>query len=466
MALCLSGLDLSVSGGEQSIFVSPHHPLVKLSNAIPWEELSKDVAWDLRITTKMGYWHIGRKLKLRIHLGIYFLQHMFNMTYRQVEREVRDNAAYQAFCGRGIVDGWHIPDHSRIFEFQQRIRPATQQDLANAIAKLAYRYGFADPSWMDIDSTIQKANIRRTSEIYLLERLGSYAFRLKRELWKYIPEKYTPLLGAPLDTMKIRCLAKYYFLYGNSCEKTKAKVLEAIKNEILPIMLCMRAFISLLYGKSITIPNRLARYLRLIDLNFINLLENVNYFIGNGVGQKGRLLSLHIQEIAIFAKGQVGRLKVTFGRQWQVGRIGGNFLIVGESKGARSGDHESLGPMIKLHRHLFGYDTLRSFGTDKGYYSEANLATLEDLQKNMKKMDLDFNFSLPKRGVRDYELSEQAQALMNRRSGVEALISQAKAKGQLRRTRANTDVGMKKSGYTSILGFNLRQMTRHLMQQR
>ncbi|ANN95900.1 TPA: transposase [Legionella pneumophila] len=54
--------------------------------------------------TKGGCWWLGRKLRACIHLGVYLLQQLFNKTDRQIEYEVKDNAAYQLFCGVGIVE--------------------------------------------------------------------------------------------------------------------------------------------------------------------------------------------------------------------------------------------------------------------------------------------------------------------------------------------------------------------------
>ena len=59
-------------------------------------------------------------------------------------------------------------------------------------------------------------------------------------------------------------------------------------------------------------------------------------------------------------------------------------------------------------------------------------------------------------------LSEESQEkLANRRSGIEPLIGHAKQKGQLGRSRMKSDKSIESSGYTSILGFNLRQFIRH-----
>jgi hypothetical protein len=71
------------------------------------------VAEDLKITTDQGLWWLGRKIKVRTHLGAYLQQRIYNLTDRKVEYEIRDNAANQFFCGLTIVKG--VPPRRLIF---------------------------------------------------------------------------------------------------------------------------------------------------------------------------------------------------------------------------------------------------------------------------------------------------------------------------------------------------------------
>ena len=86
---------------------------------------------------------------------------------------------------------------------------------------------------------------------------------------------------------------------------------------------------------------------------------------------EGKVMSFHLGDVACFNKMKEGK-DLQFGRQLQLGRIGGNFMIVTASTTIRMDDKRSVGPMIKEHQALFGEGTLQSYGTDKGYYSHAN----------------------------------------------------------------------------------------------
>ncbi len=105
-----------------SLTPSNDHPLIRLARVIPWTDLADIVLPDLK-KTPTGKWWLGRKLQLRIHLGVYLLQLLFNKTDRQTEWEVKDNAAYQIFCGFSVVENWHCPDHTKIEEFRSRLSP-------------------------------------------------------------------------------------------------------------------------------------------------------------------------------------------------------------------------------------------------------------------------------------------------------------------------------------------------------
>ncbi|HBD7101984.1 TPA: hypothetical protein ACT96X_001407 [Legionella pneumophila] len=55
-------------------------------------------------------------------------------------------------------------------------------------------------------------------------------------------------------------------------------------------------------------------------------------------------------------------------------------------------------------------------------------------------------------------VKEREEELVNRRSGIEPLIGHAKHGGQLGRSRMKSDKGIESSGYTAVLGFNMRQL--------
>jgi hypothetical protein len=57
------------------------------------------------------------------------------------------------------------------------------------------------------------------------------------------------------------------------------------------------------------------------------------------------------------------------------------------------------------------------------------------------------------------------ERLRHRRAGIEALIGHTKLGGQLGKSRMKSDAATLAAGYASVLGFNLRQISRYQKQR-
>jgi hypothetical protein len=148
-----------------------------------------------------------------------------------------------------------------------------------------------------------------------------------------------------------------------------------------------------------------------------------------------------------------------FGRAFQLGRIGGNFLVVGQCTSLYMPDAPSLPAMVQLHQNLFGTGVLSSIATDKGYYSYENEQLL------IKTGIAEIQLPRPERTLDAPSVTTSwpiRQELHDRRAGIEPLIGHTKQGGQMGRSRMKSDETTKSSGYTAVFGFNLRQLTRYL----
>lgn len=203
-----------------SIEVSPEHPLIKLMNTLDWDRLASLVMPDLKATTSKLKWWLGRKLKLRVHLGIYLLQQLLNAKDRDMIEHIKDNGVYRVFCGQGFVKGFFIPQHSKLSEFRNRLSPETQCELANAIAKTAVNEGFANPAHVDIDSTVQKPDMQYPASINVLVKTAI----LGRRVQKLITEKLSSVVKGKMPDInlkEIKGLAKAHYYEKRKGFKSK-----------------------------------------------------------------------------------------------------------------------------------------------------------------------------------------------------------------------------------------------------
>ena len=112
MSLELSGRNALVIARTVSVTIASTHPLILLGSTLPWSALMDLASEDIKSSTRKGCWWRGRKICIPLHLGAYVLQKLYNLTDRQTEYGLKDNAAYQLFCGFGIVSAWHTLDHT------------------------------------------------------------------------------------------------------------------------------------------------------------------------------------------------------------------------------------------------------------------------------------------------------------------------------------------------------------------
>lgn len=472
MSLDITGIDKNPIGQKLTIEISDNHPLIRLANKLPWEDILAIILPDLQNTQKEQYWR-GRPLKIRIHLGVYLLQQMYNLTDRQAEYALKDNAAFQLFCGRGIVDRWHAPDYTKIEDFRSRLMPESQRQLANIITAHAAKLSYACPTEVDIDSTVQEANISPPSLVNLLLKLAVMAKKIANALVEIRPDlasKYNIKLGW------IRGLVLNYY-----SEKRAKKTLDEERNKrhkenheylirkiwnmvlesVVPIA---KDAYQLLEVTSLGKYWGLRQTIETLTWRGMQFLDDMHAWF-NHQAQRPKLYSFHAKQVQCFNKNKIGK-QIQYGRHYQIARVKGNFAYVGPCVDLQMSDAQSIKLMVTEHGRIFDSAyraedstsvNIKSIAFDRGYHSHQNKEFLESCHIQ--------EIYLPKRRRYDWEIpdldKETEVKLHNRRAGIEAIIGHIKHGGQLRRSRMKSDNTTLSAGYSAILGFNLRQLRRY-----
>jgi hypothetical protein len=457
MSIDDSGLNGKILGRDIVITVKGNHPLIQLGQALSWDDLAEIILPDLKSTTKKGRWWMGRPLHLRIHLGAYILQQIFNKTDRQTEYDIKDNAVYQLFCGRYLVKKWHYPDHTKIEEFRSRLSPETQKQLANTIAGLAVKLGFADPAHIDIDSTIQETNMTYPSDSGLLCKLGNIAKRVA----DYLNEKLFEFKIKPMEVnlKGIKSMARrYFFLKKTATQEERNNRLNMLLDYVFKEV---RLVISNSRCMGENFIKKMPWNIRNIFCQFIEkadkYLKDVKYFLQTNQMVPNKILSFHLNEVCCFTKNKPGK-KYQFGRVFQLARIKGNFLFSGKCEAPNLSDKKSVQLMLDTHQGIFNDIPIKSASTDKGYYSTKNEKLMA--QYGVTEIGIQRPGNVKKPRVKPLPLYREEE-LVDRRAGIEPLIGHAKHKGQLGKSRMKSDKTIEASGFTAILGFNLRQLIRY-----
>jgi len=238
MSIYWSGMRSAVEASIINIYVGSSDRFVKLANALDWNALAKIVMKDLE-STKAGKWWVGRPLYLRIHLAAFLLKAILYETDRGLENRLRNDASLQLFCGKTIIEGWKTPHHTKISGFRARLTPETQRLLIDSIVQISHKLGFADPSWMDVDSTVQEANISYPSDAQMMLKLA----KMGRKVIEFLKEKTENTIPDDLN-IDIGAIAKkakeYFFLAKNKGIETKRDIFKNlhgnVKRQLYPLI--------------------------------------------------------------------------------------------------------------------------------------------------------------------------------------------------------------------------------------
>lgn len=457
MSICDSGMKNKVFGADVTTKIDDLHPLVKLANFICWATLFDMVLPDLKASTKRGKWWLGRKLKVRMHLAIYILQQMFNKTDRQIEYDVKDNAAYQIFCGLGIVDNWHCPDHTKIEEFRSRITPETQRLIANHMAVAASDAGFANCSNIDIDSTVQEANMTYPTQAKMLAKLAVLSKKIADHVTNHVTDFFhkRKVQAFTVDLKQIKSEYRDFIFNSKKYSDIEKKYkLQSLLQSVAPVVYAAKSASKNLLRWVVDLPWNIKRAInQMLDVGepYLDKLARNLYLEANNKLS----LSLHLSDVACFNKGKLHK-NYEFGRAYQLMRLGGNFAMVLGNTDVRMHDKYSIDKIIKMHQDYFGANAIESATTDKGYYSSGNEDLL--LMAGVKEVGIARPGNIKKQPLHSAEIVEKLQ---NRRSGIEPIIGHIKHKGQMGRSRMKSDKTTLSAGYSSVLGFNLRQIIRY-----
>lgn len=451
MSLCHQGLDVKLKDTAVTTLVSSSDALVALANALDWPRIAQLAIPDLKRTAK-GCWYLGRRLSLRSHLAVMILQTICKETDRGMEKRILETPVLQVFCGKGILPDWRCPDHTKIEELRNRLLPETHKAIGDYVLKVAHRFGFADASWMDVDSTVQEANMGYPADATLMKKLCEKANHVLAFLKenKHAPVPQT--LGLNID--RIRHSAQRYFFLAKTAAIEERRSIFAnyhrlVKRELRPVIkLCE----SLSAQQLRALPWHIRRTLTQLREQGWRYLLDVGHFVRTHTIKPGKRLSFHASAVACIKKGKAGKPH-EFGRVFQLGRIGGNFLIAFTCTSVRMEDKHSLLPAVHEHRTLFGENVLKQIGTDKGYYSATNIKAIEALSINADGLQRPTN-------IKGRPPPDITEALKRRRAGIEPLIQHAKSFG-LGKSRMKSDETTLAAGYRAVMGFNLHQLMRH-----
>ena len=238
------------------------------------------------------------------------------------------------------------------------------------MSQQAVKLGYANPAELDVDSTVQSANIAYPAMANLLIKVAILAATVGKGL-NQLCHRGAKVYQVGLSHLKQ--IALYYFNLKrkDSLDSILRVVLQRLWREtysdVLPILNHLHQL-----GNKLTLGKHwpLRRAVEMLRWRGATFLQNAHGYLFEGVINT-TISSLHAYEVGCFNKGKLNR-GLEFGRAYQLGRIGNNFLFVGRCTSPYMPDAQSLPKMLIEHQLLFGKGVLQSVAVDIGYYAFEN----------------------------------------------------------------------------------------------
>lgn len=447
MSLDISGLNYLIPTKLKiEVSIPKQHPMIILAKNVPWGQMSDLVVDDLYKNHEAS----GRKLNIRLHLGAFVLQAMNKWTDRTLEDMVRYHAPTMIFCG--LENSSQGLDHSQYTRFRNRISEEIAKQLSTLIIRQAESHSFTDSTFMDLDSTVQEANICYPSDISMMRKLVLKSEKLLNYLIDQGSTKAKEI-KAQLDFKKIGKDIKGYFFTprGESGQLEKKNLLHAIEKGTCNILKKVSSVSESVryYG----LPWNLKNDWHDITVKGPCLLKDIRYFIKNQKMKAGKILSLSRDMVICIRKGKVGKLN-EFGRKWFVGKLRGNYAFgFSPMDDVRLEDSESMEMGLKHFNQIFN-SSPESVTGDQGFWSDNNIVAC--LVSEVREI------GIHPRGKLSWLVNDdEIERLKNRRASTEGIIGHVKMRG-MGKSKMKSDEATLLEGQRSILSLNLSRFTKDL----
>jgi IS5 family transposase len=378
------------------------------------------------------------------------VKHLYNWSYEQTERQVRDSLVLRRFCR---VYFENVPDHSTLNKWALTIQPATVAALNERVMALAVKKKLTAGRKVRTDGTVVETNIHYPTDSSLLYdsvRVLSRVIKRARQVLSQL---------APATFRDRTRTAKYTAqAIGRQARRGVAAVRGAYERLVrtsqasLKQARTVRAALQMNTSAAAQrVREQLSRFMPRVEQVIEQTLRRV--FGGEKLPPANKLVSLFEPQTAIIQRGKAN-CETEFGRKIWLSEVEGGFISHYTILSGNPADEAQWQPSLQAHVRLFAHPP-RLASADRGVSSSDNEAYAHQL--GVKRV------VLPKRGAKDdarrrFEQQSWFRRARRWQAGVEGRISVLKRKHGLRRCLNHGDQGFARWVGWGIFAHNLGQM--------
>jgi len=411
--------------------------------------LFKIVAPDITVCNKDSNFGRGDTPSVEQITRVALYKEMKKLDYRELEIAQSDSRICEHFTKINPLSPYSF---QVLQKYISRISEATLSKLMVEINKIAIEEGIEDLEKFREDSTVVETNIHYPTNNSIV--------------WDCIKESHRLL-----EHLKEEIGTLGYQNYRREGKKTYFKIANAqsgdqradlFKKQLELFVKCINQVSNIVkkkleYATNIRVIGIFAGLEALLPL--MNLVYQMTYdkeILGIQVPNDAKIFSIYELHTDIIVK---GRRECKFGHKVDIGTGTSNLILTCTILGENKNDGELFIPTIGTLKSDYGI-TPESIVTDGGYASRKN----RDHAVNEGIKNVVFNKIT--RSMKNIAVTQTAEAeLKSWRSGIEAVISNLKRGYKLSRCTWKGWEHFKQKVYWSIIAYNIRVMTGHMLRQ-
>jgi hypothetical protein len=437
-----------------TIEIPLNHPLLQLKRELPWPELEHTCAKHWRAAGKNVDGGQGRPFDVALYTRFVVLMLLLRLKARELERELKENAAARLFVEVEEPTESLWRDHSNLDRTFRALGVEGLEALNALVLRRAEEHCFADPDVLSADTTAQELPIGYPNEPGILRQVAQRTQRLLLRL-----KKAGMSIGETLlePGRKLLRLVREHRLLAKTPQH-KREVLEQIVEQGQQVATVAVSVRTELMGRSESFYKRVSAKLDALRDFVERLTPQIRSWMATGKVAAGKLLHPALQAARAIVRNKAGK-KCEFGLPWLVCRLGGGYVF---GKMLPKLPAESKMPLeaVGLYQSLFGAGRVPKAAVyDRGGWAATTIELLRGM--GIGKIGI-----VPK-GQAGWLVGEADQDMVKtHRAQTEAVIGTLKSefygfnKPKQRSTRM-----VEQAGHASFVSVNLNRYLKDLLEK-
>ena len=319
--------------------INPRHPLVRLSELMPWDDFDKAFG--------RFYRAVGRPAKpTRLMVGLHYLKHVYDLSDEAVVERWVENVYWQFFCGFEFFQHEAPIDASTMTRWRKRVGPEGLEQMLKASVEVALETGTAKPGSLEritVDTTVQPKAIAHPTDSRLYLKALQILVRQAKRHGIVLRQSHTRLAKAAAVRAGRYAHARQFRRMRRELKRLRTYLGRVCRD----------------IGRKIAGNAELeARFARLLGL--------VERLLAQKPKDKNKLYSLHAPEVVCISKGKA-RTPYEFGCKVGIATTNREGLVLAAKAFEHNPyDGHTLSAAVDQAAEIGGVDPQRIY-VDKGY---------------------------------------------------------------------------------------------------